>query len=121
MDVNRLTGEKMIKLLIKIFDGETAKWVHLCYIPELLYETYKEQKPDNLKDMNTTISRWVKKDFDKDIEICNAASLEEVKSLIKAFCKETYPDVYLEQSTDRQGWLRVWISKKMKEDLEVGE
>lgn len=111
----------LTKILIKIFDKEsnTNKWVHLCYVPETLYEMYRTQLPDHLLGLNTTLSEWIKRDFDVDLDITNNEELETMKGLIKNHYKETYPDIYLEQSTDRQGWLRVWIVRKMREDLGI--
>ena len=111
----------LTKILIKIFDEEnnSSRWIHLCYIPEELYTQYKTQSPEQLMNLNATLSRWVKEDFDKDLAVLSAAELDMMKNLVKGYYKETYPDVYLEQTTDRQGWLRVWIVKKMKEDLGI--
>ena len=116
-----MEGNNLTKVLIKVFDDKSNsnKWIHLCYIPEQLYEAYKLQKPDDLMNLNSTLSRWVKEDFNKDLSVMSAMELETMKTLVKSFYKETYPDVYLEQTTDRQGWLRVWIVKKMKEDIGI--
>ena len=109
----------MTKLLLKLHEEQSSKWVHLCYLPEQLYKDYSEKKPQELADLNGTLARWAKEDFNQDIAVSTQEDLDTLKSLIKNYCKETYPDVYLEQSTDRQGWLRVWIGKKMREDLEI--
>lgn len=116
MDVNKTT-----KLLIKIVDKETGqnKWIHFCYIPETLYELYRGQKQEEATNFNSTLSRWVKEDFNKELSVNTAEELEELKNLVKDYYKEKYPEVYLEQSTDRQGWLRVWISKKIREELGI--
>lgn len=117
-----IKGNALTKILIKIQDEETntSKWIHLCYIPDNLYRMYKEQHPEQLMiNLNGVLSRWIKEDFGKDLKITTAAELDTMKSLIKGYYKETYPDVYLEQSTDRQGWLRVWIVKKIKEELGI--
>ena len=111
----------LIKVLIKLHNDQdnTNKWVHLCYIPKELYDVYTTTKSQEFINLNETLSRWAKEDFEEEFSIITAEDLDKLKSLIKEFCKNTYPDVYLEQSTDRQGWLRVWISKKMKEDLGI--
>ncbi len=111
----------LTKILIKIFDKETNsnRWVHLCYVPETLYEMYKTQMSEHLLGLNDTLSRWLKEDFDVDVSVTDTLGLETMKSLVKEYYKETYPEIYLEQSTDRQGWLRVWIVKKMREELGI--
>lgn len=109
-----------IKLLIKLQTDKannTWKWIHLCYIPKDIYDEYKENRPEDFSSMNSTLARWAKEDFNRNLEVISSKDLKELKGLIKDYYKETYPEVYLDQVTDRQGWLRVWISKKMKEDL----
>ena len=108
------------KIVVKTVNKEdnSYKWVHFCYIPEELLTQYKERFPEAVKDFNLTLSRWCKTDFGKDLEIGSQSSFEELKGLIKAQYKEKYPELYLDQSTDRQGWLRVWVSTKMMEDLQ---
>jgi hypothetical protein len=112
-----MTNQNLIKLLIKIDSGDTNKWVHLCYIPEKICNSYKEKYPDYASDLRGTIARWSKEDFGKEIIVETAEDLETLKGAVKEFCKEAYSDIYLEQVTDRQGWMRVWITRKMKEDL----
>ena len=113
---------KLAKILIKLLVNDTDnvyKWVHLCYLPKKLYEQYSKEKHEDVVNLNKTLSRWATQDFDKEVSVITQKDLENLKELVKDYCKEAYPDVYLEQSTDRQGWLRVWISKKMKEELEA--
>ena len=113
-------GTEFAKLLLKVIDDRTGhgKWLHLCYIPEDLFNEYKKNRPQDVGNMNGTLSRWAKEDFGRDIFVNTVSELETLKVLVRDYCKEAYPEVYLDQSTDRQGWLRVWISKKMKEELE---
>lgn len=119
--------DTMMKLLIKVTEpvpdtlGGKIKWVHLCYVPEELCRTYKEEKPEDFYNLNATLARWAKADFGEELSVEKVEDLDTLKSLIREFCKKVYPDIYLEQATDRQGWLRVWVTKKMKEDLQVGK
>ena len=110
-----------MKLLIKIEDLSQdvpkSKWVHLCYVSTEACREYKEKKPEEYANLNATIARWTKEDFGEELYVATAEDLENLKTLVKNYCKEAYPEVYLDQTTDRQGWLRVWLNKKMKEDL----
>ena len=114
-----MKSNKLTKILIKISENSTSKWTHLCYVPENLYGSYKMQFSDRLLNLNETLSRWAKEDFDVDLAVIETEELETLKSLVREHYKQAYPDVYLEQTTDRQGWLRVWVIKKMKEDLGI--
>lgn len=119
--------ETMMKLLIKIVepspdsDAIKYKWIHFCYVPEELCKAYKEEYSEDFTNFNATLARWAKADFDKELSVEKAEDIDTLRGLIKDYCKQVYPDIYLEQATDRQGWLRVWVTKKMKEELELGE
>ena len=114
-----MANQNLAKLLLKLNDpvSNQCKWIHLCYVPEIIHNEYKEKRPEDLSDMNSTLARWALEDFNKEMKITTAEELEELKNAVKEYSKEAYKDIYLEQSTDRQGWLRVWITKKMKEEL----
>lgn len=44
-----------------------------------------------------------------------------LKKLIREYYKTAHPHIFIESSTDRQGWTRTWITKKMKEELKIHE
>lgn len=111
-----MKGTNLTKLVIKL---EHTGWVHMCYVPSELYQAWKEQTQTTFCDWGDTLTRWVKEDFNADVQAGTVLGFNEVKMLVKKHYKDTYPDVYLDQPTDRQGWLRVWVIKKMKEELEL--
>ena len=114
-----MEGTNLTKVIIKIVEKETGykKWIHLCYLPESLFEAYREHTQVGFTQLNETLARRAKEDFSVDTEVITDVELEELKTLVKEYYKKLYPEVYLEQTTDRQGWLRIWITKKIKEEL----
>ena len=103
------------KLLIKIFDGSSAKWVHLCYVDSELFKEFSAKVTDTL---NTSIQSWAKEDFGEALYIGSIKDLEKLRLLISKYSKEVYPDLFKESRTDRQGWVRVWITSHMRKELE---
>lgn len=111
---------EMAKVMVKLYMGNTNtyEWRHLCYVSKELFDSYKENMSEEFNNMNKTLSRWVQEDFNKDLTITSQSELDLLKLYVKEYCKNIYPDVYLDTPTDRQGWMRVWVSKKMQEDLD---
>lgn len=110
-----MEGTNLTKLVIKLENG----WAHMCYVPSELYQAWKDKTQTTFCDWNETLTHWVKEDFNKAIQVETVTEFKELKTLVKEYYRVTYPDVYLDQPTDRQGWLRVWVIKKMKEELEL--
>ena len=107
----------MEKIQLKAFDGRRNQlcWFHFCYLPTEVCMPYKSKfKTIN---MDSLIKSWVKQDF--DFEIVNMEDVYTAKELIKKLYAEMYPEVYLENAGDRQGWTRVWLTNKIKHLLEV--
>lgn len=114
--------DKDIKILLKIVDPETnqPRWVHLCYADGNTYAEYLNEHPNTSESsefMNTTLSRWAKEDFDIDLAMDNLEDMATLKSHVKELYREKYPEIYRDSNTDRQGWLRLWVNNKMKEDM----
>ena len=109
--------ESDIKLLLKITDPDTNMplWVHLCYADEAVYKDYLLKHPHGGY-MNAVISKWAKQDFDVELTMDTNEDLNTLKNLVKEKYKEKYPEVYRDSNTDRQGWLRLWLNNKMKEE-----
>lgn len=109
------------KILLKIFNPDTRSpyWVHLCYADKEIYDKYMLQ--NHSESMNLILSRWIEEDFGKVLEINSAEDIATLKSLVKEFYKHKYPDIYRDSNIDRQGWMRLWITSKMKEELKDGK
>ena len=110
---------KSIKMVIKVSDPVIGgvHWVHLCYVERELYLQYLKEMDITSNDLNEVLSRWVKENFKIDLPIKSVKDLEVLRNFVKDYYKQTYPDLYIESPTDNQGWMRVWVTKRMKEDL----
>ena len=114
---------KSTKVVIKVLDPILNKiiWVHLCYIEKELYLKYLKDMDITSNDLNRTICRWVKEDYSVELQITTTEDIAVLRTIVKDFYSRTYPEVFIDSLTDKQGWLRVWITRKMKEDLGIYE
>ena len=104
-----------IKLLVKLStDDNESKWTHLCYIDRDLHNNYTDECEHINKE---SLSRWCKEDFGVDMKIDTAKDLDKLRSMVKGYYSEKYPEIYQESVTDHQGWFRMWVTNKMKEEL----
>jgi len=114
------------KLLIKVCSDSHAKspipdtWVHLCYVETELFEKFLKIADTNIP-LNAHLSKWCQEDFHVENPVTTQDQLTELKQCIKNMYKSMYPDLYRETAMDRQGWVRAWITKKIKETVENGE
>lgn len=67
--------------------------------------------------MDSQVKAWLKLDFGLDATCMD--DIRAAKERIKELYAEVYPDVYLANAGDRQGWTRVWLSEKIKHMLEA--
>lgn len=112
-----------IKVVLKVTDEilEKQLWVHFCYIEKELYLKYLKELNITSNDLNERIISWVKQDFNTEMRLRTTQDLDRLKNLIKNYYKEKYPELYIESNTDNQGWIRVWVTMKMKEELNENE
>lgn len=112
---------KYVKLVIKVLDNtdQKVKWVHLCYLQQDLYELFCNRNNYHPADFNDIISRWCKEDFEMDTSMSSTKDIYILKAVIKDYYRRAHPEIYVDNAIDRQGWLRVWMTRKMKEDLNL--
>lgn len=67
--------------------------------------------------MDALIKAWLKQDF--NFEVIYMEDIYEAKELIKQKYSKMYPEVFIANEGDRQGWSRVWLAEKVKTLLEV--
>lgn len=114
------------KLLLKIQDVTKTpiefRWVHLCYVDTEVYEEFCEtlEPYENYDDeFNGILSRWCAEEFGINLKMNTQEDLNALKELIKNLYRERYPEVYRDSKTDRQGWIRIWVTQKMRKEIEA--
>lgn len=112
---------ELSKVLIKVVNekSERVEWTHISYIDKDLYKRFFEKESIETTDLNDYLSRWVKEDFNVNISMSSKNDIRVLKELVKDFYRRAHPELFIESVTDRQGWLRVWLTKKIKEELGV--
>ncbi len=99
------------KVMIKVHDGKEFVWRHFCYVPSALLNQYRKSGIA----LSENIVKWA--EVDTGVKITDLRSLRLAKSKIKTMYKHKYPDLYLENDIDRQGWNRLWLIEHIKEEL----
>lgn len=109
------------KIVIKVVNEahDRAEWTHISYIDKVLYDKFMKKEHIESIELNDYLSRWVKEDFNIDLAMSSKNDIRVLKELVKDFYKRAHPELYIESHTDRQGWLRVWLTKKIKEELKI--
>lgn len=109
------------KMLIKVVNesSDRSEWTHISYVDKELYRRFMEEKGLETTDLNDVLSRWAKEDFNANLPMSSKNDILVLKHLVKDFYKRAHPELYIDSNTDRQGWMRVWLSKKIKEELRI--
>lgn len=112
--------EVLIKFLIKVLNEDTDKlsWEHVCYAPRDLYLKFLAQKGLQRFQMADCVSRWVREDFNTDLPMTTAKDINILRELVLDKYNSAYPHLVRRSETDRQGWLRVWVTNHMERDLQ---
>ena len=107
----------MEKIQIRAFDRRRNQnfWFHFCYIPDDVWKKYYEKFHTN--NMDAKIKEWLKEDF--GFEVVYMDDIYEAKYHIKKLYAEAYPEIYIDNEGDHQGWSRVWLTNKINNLLEV--
>jgi len=100
------------KVMVKIHNGKEFVWRHFCYVPSELLNKYGKSGVE----LSENIVKWA--ETDTEVKIVDLRSLRLAKSKIKALYKHKYPDLYLENDIDKQGWNRLWVIEHIREELE---
>lgn len=109
----------LIKFVLKVLDENRDElvWEHLCYAPRDLYLKFIQTKGINRADMGDYVSEWAREDFNMDIPMTTAKDIVLLRELITEKYSSVYPHLMRRANTDRQGWVRVWVSTHMDKEL----
>lgn len=110
---------QLIKLLLKVLDENRDKlvWEHLCYVPKELYLKFLRAYGLERFEMADYVTRWAKEDFNIDLPMTTAKDITILRELVIDKYRSVYPHLTRKSQTDRQGWLRVWVSTHMEKEL----
>lgn len=109
------------KVLIKVINDDTdqVSWEHIAYADSRLYKHFLKKMGCSRSEFAEFITKWAKQDFNIDLLMAHKNDILILKRLIKDRYKKAQPYVYIETETDRQGWVRVWLTRKMMEELKL--
>lgn len=104
------------KVAAKVWRDDENVWVHFCYVPTELKQRFDEKVNTKNQSLDTWIRIWAKEDFGYD-KMEDYVHLEQLKKAVKLKFKIEFPEVYVDSDSDRQGWLRIWLSRHMREEI----
>lgn len=107
------------KVLIKVINDETDKavWEHVSYVDEKLYKYFLKKMDCSTSEFADWLSKWVKQDFNAELSMTHKNDILILKKLVKDRYKKSHAQLFIDSSTDRQGWVRVWVTRKIMEEL----
>ena len=108
------------KVTLKLYDDNArdAAWIHFAYVDKNVFKIFTKERVAAEKTIAWWIRKWVKDDF--DLPIMSKNELNIAKDAIRNVFKAEYPEIYTAGITDRQGWTRLWLTKKMEDELKNG-
>lgn len=116
-------ADMMTKVKIKVVDDATDQflWFHFCYMKSEVYYEFLTKLGITRSDLAGYISRWVEDDFGYKTSMTHSNDILVARKLIMEFYHKAYPYFFRETITDRQGWVRAWLTKHMEEELKYYE
>lgn len=113
-------ADALIKFLVKVLNEntDTVSWEHLCYAPKDLYLKFIKTKHLERFQMADYVSRWAKEDFNIDLPMTTYKDIALLRELVLDKYNSAYPHLVRRYETDRQGWMRVWVTNHMERDLQ---
>lgn len=114
-----MASPDLIKFLVKVLDENTDKvsWEHICYAPRELYLQFLKKKGLERSQMADYVARWAKEDFNVELAMTTSKDIQILRELVLDKYKSAYPHLMRQTDTDRQGWMRVWVSNHMERDM----
>jgi hypothetical protein len=107
------------KIVIRVIDDAIDKsaWVHVAYADKELYEQFLSEMDCTPTEFAEYMTRWAKEDFNYSTTMTHSNEIEVLRQLVLKYYKTAFPYVFIDSTTDRQGWVRTWLTKKMEEEL----
>jgi hypothetical protein len=105
------------KFQIKIKQPDKSyNWVHFSYVPSSLKLQFDKWVNGRGWLTNQWLNRWAADEFGLG-RIDKPEDLQALRIAIKDKYKKLYPEIFIASDTDFQGWSRVWVADRMKQEL----
>lgn len=108
---------ELVKIQMRFYNKDNDSiWRHFCYVPTELKESFDLHVNTHGLAGYVWIANWAFADFGI-LYIDTEKGFVALKEAVHRRYKELYPEIFIDSPTDKQGWLRVWYTQKMKEEL----
>lgn len=106
-------------LKIKIFDETKGKirWVKICDIGTELYSTFLNEMGVNEEEYADYIAEWFFREYNLNLSMTTMRDVKILLGSIKERYRAVYPAIYNNTDIDAETWVRIWLSKRMEEEL----
>jgi hypothetical protein len=110
---------KLKKILLKVVDEETDKlgWYHLAYADERVYLGFLSKLGCSRIEFAEYVGKWAQNDFNISLSMTHKNDILVLKKLVQERYHKAHPYLFVPTKTDRQGWMRAWVMKKMVEEI----
>lgn len=103
-------ASRVKKVLLKVQKDGIDQWVHLCYIPVEVYEQFFYSIATH-SELGAYLSKWALEDFKKRLPMTSYEDIQDLRNTInQAYQKELF---------FVSGWVRLWITQHMKEEIAI--
>lgn len=105
------------KLLLKIWDDNTIRWEHLCYVPAEVHAEYFARFPDK-EDFRENLLEWCKEDFGESLKLNTRNDLFQFRRYVTFRYARQFK---VKQLNSRSCWFRYWLTNRMLLEVEENE
>jgi hypothetical protein len=108
----------MKKVLVKVLRNGDIRWVHFSAVPKELYDSFFRLTETEPLDLNAYLSKWCKEDFDTSLNMGKYDDIYHLKLAINERFQAEYAELYgAAGMPEIRGWVRMWLSQHMREEI----
>ena len=111
---------QMSKIVVKVIRDNDLKWVHFCYVPTELYDTFFQVTKCEKSGFGAFLSIWAKGDFDVHMGMSTFEDIQRLRHLVNRKYAEEYAELYsltVGENPKVDGWMRMWVSQHMRVEI----
>jgi hypothetical protein len=106
------------KIAVKVAQSKKNSWIHFCYVPYDIKDKFDKLINTPRRNPNYWIKKWLEDLGVVISEVITPEDLSRIKAVIRDEYKDKYPELFIENETDKQGWLRVWYTSNLQKELD---
>lgn len=112
------------KIVLKVIRDNQICWVHFCYVAERVYDDFFRVTGCDKSEFGSYLSVWARQDFKVNLSMVTYEDICKLKKLVKQRYEYEYSELYSGAPEERisvSGWLKKWVTTKMKLEVILNE